>query len=113
MATITKRDLVQRIAGRVRQSTAATSDVVQAFLDEVIDELTKGNRLEFREFGVFEVKARAARIARNPQNGEAVQIAAKTVVRFKAGRKMKAMLRSQPVEASRAASAAQRSSPAR
>ncbi|MBI3846686.1 MAG: HU family DNA-binding protein [Planctomycetes bacterium] len=93
MATVSKRDLVLRIAARVGQSKAVTGDVIQSFLDEVIDELARGNRLEFREFGVFEVKTRAARKARNPQNGEPVQIAARTVVRFKAGRKMKATVR--------------------
>ncbi|MBI1850184.1 MAG: integration host factor subunit beta, partial [Planctomycetes bacterium] len=86
MATTTKRDLADRIAEKLNHPKAVALRVVQEFLDEVSDALANGNRLEFREFGVFEAKTRAARKARNPQNGEPVQIAARTVVRFKAGR---------------------------
>ena len=94
MATISKRELTDRIAEGLGHTKSVTSGVVQAFLDEVIDELTKGNRLEFREFGVFELNKRAARNARIPQNGDAVVIPARVVVKFKAGRTMKAALSS-------------------
>ncbi|MBI1853357.1 MAG: integration host factor subunit beta [Planctomycetes bacterium] len=98
MATITKRDIADRIAEKLSQPKIVALTVVQEFLVEMTAELTAGNRLEFREFGVFEVKMRAARKARNPQTGEPVHIAAKTVVKFKAGRKMKALVRSRAVD---------------
>ena len=64
-------------------------DILQRFLDEIITELTEGNRLEFREFGVFEVRQRAARQAQNPRTLEKVVVPAKRVVKFKVGRLMR------------------------
>ena len=64
-------------------------DIIQLFLDEIIDELGHGNRLEFREFGVFEIKERAARRAQNPRTLEKVDVPAKRVVKFRVGRLMK------------------------
>ncbi len=62
---------------------------LQMFIDEIITELGDGNRLEFRDFGVFECKVRAARTAQNPKTLERVQVPAKRTVRFKIGRLMK------------------------
>jgi integration host factor subunit beta len=62
---------------------------VQQFLDEITKELTKSNRLEFRDFGIFEVKERAARTAQNPKTLEPVEIPAKRKVKFKMGRIMR------------------------
>ncbi|MBI1849344.1 MAG: integration host factor subunit beta [Planctomycetes bacterium] len=92
MATITKQDLVQRISDRMGEKKVTTKSVIQEFIDEIIEELEKGNRLEFREFGVFELKERAARKARNPQTGDTVYVPSKVVVHFKPGRKMKALV---------------------
>lgn len=89
MATITKKELIYRISEKSGQKKIVTKNIIQAFIDEIIDELGQGNRLEFREFGVFELKDRAARKARNPRTGESVQVPAKKVVHFKAGRLMK------------------------
>jgi len=58
-------------------------------MDQIIDELARGNRIEFREFGIFELKRRKERTARNPKTGEAVHVPARTVVAFKPGRIMK------------------------
>jgi len=66
--------------------------IVQSFLDNIIVELGKGNRLEFRDFGVFEVKHRQARIAQNPKTLEPVKVPPKRTVKFKVGRLMKATL---------------------
>jgi integration host factor subunit beta len=63
--------------------------VVQQFFDEVIAELAKGNRLEFRDFGVFDTKATAARTAQNPKTLEKVMVPAKRRVTFKPGRLMR------------------------
>ena len=54
--TITKKELVNRIADQTGQTKVVVKDIVQRFLDEIITELSHGNRLEFREFGVFEVR---------------------------------------------------------
>ncbi len=89
MATITKQDLVYRISERIGQKKVVTKQIIQSFIDEIVRELERGNRLEFREFGVFELKERAARKARNPQTGDSVYVPAKKVVHFKPGRKMK------------------------
>jgi len=87
--TVTKKELVSRIADRTGQTKVVTKDIIQMFLDEIITELGKGNRLEFREFGVFEIKERAARKAQNPRTLEKVEVPAKKVVKFKVGRMMK------------------------
>lgn len=87
--TITKKELVNRIAEHTKQTKVVVKDIIQRFLDEIIDELSAGNRLEFREFGVFEVKERAARRAQNPRTLEKVFVPAKRVVKFKVGRLMR------------------------
>jgi integration host factor subunit beta len=89
MATITKKELVNRIADRTGQTKVITKDVIQMFLDEIIVELASGNRLEFRDFGVFEVKSRKARRAQNPRTLEKVDVPPKKVVKFKVGRVMR------------------------
>ena len=89
MSTITKKEVIDRIAENTNTKRAVVKPVVQSFLDEIIDELAKNNRLEFRDFGVFETKMRAARIAQNPKTMERVQVPAKRNVKFKMGRLMK------------------------
>jgi nucleoid DNA-binding protein len=63
--------------------------IVQEFLDEITSELCKDNRLEFRDFGVFETRVRASRIAQNPRTLERVDVPAKRTVKFKMGRLMR------------------------
>ena len=92
MSTIRKKDLVDRIAENTQVKNALVKTVVQNFLDEIIVELTNGNRLEFRDFGVFEVKERAARKAQNPKTLEPIDVPAKRSVKFKMGRLMKEKL---------------------
>ncbi len=87
--TITKKELVNRIADSTRQTKVVVKDILQKFLDEIVTELAAGNRLEFREFGVFEVKDRAARRAQNPRTLQKVEVPAKRVVKFKVGRIMR------------------------
>lgn len=95
-STITKKELVNRIAEHTKQTKVVVKDVIQRFLDEIIDELSVGNRLEFREFGVFEVKERAARRAQNPRTLEKVYVPAKRVVKFKVGRLMRERVCDEP-----------------
>jgi integration host factor subunit beta len=87
--TTTKKELVNRIADRTGQTKVVVKEILQTFLDEIIDELALRNRLEFREFGVFEVRERAARRAQNPRTLEKVSVPAKRVVKFKVGRMMR------------------------
>jgi integration host factor subunit beta len=100
--TITKKELVDRIASSTRQTKAVVKEVVQRFLDEVIAELAIGNRLEFRDFGVFEVKSRAARRAQNPRTLQKVQVPAKRVVKFKVGRVLRERIGEDPDKPARA-----------
>ena len=90
MSTITKKELIDRIAEQLGIKRVVVKRVAQGLLDEIITELGRGNRLEFRDFGVFECKVRAARIAQNPKTLERVPVPSKRTVKFKVGRLMKA-----------------------
>src|SRR5437016_5522747 len=92
MATITKKELIDRIAESAGSRRVLVKKVVQQFLDEIVNELGRGNRLEFRDFGVFETKLRKARKAQNPKTLEPVAVPEKRTVKFKVGRLMKQRL---------------------
>ncbi len=92
MATVTKKELVDRIADATGVTRVSVKRVIQAYLDNITVELGKGNRLEFRDFGVFEVKQRAPRMAQNPKTMERVHVPAKRTVKFKPGHTMKQAL---------------------
>ncbi len=92
MQTITKKELIDRIAETTNHKRVVVKRIIQDFLDEIIDELGRGNRLEFRDFGVFESKVRAARTAQNPKTLERVSVPSKRTVKFKVGRMMKVKL---------------------
>jgi len=92
MATITKKELIDRISDATNDRRVQVKRVVQRFLDEIVAELGRGNRLEFRDFGVFETKLRKARKAQNPKTLEPVQVPQKRTVKFKIGRLMKQRL---------------------
>jgi len=97
MATVTKKELIDRIADDQVCKRVLVKQIIQNFLDAIVDELSKGNRLEFRDFGVFESKVRAARQAQNPKTMDKVQVPAKRTVKFKVGRVMKSRLDASPV----------------
>src|SRR5689334_25283490 len=92
MATKTKKELIDRIAEETATKRVQVKRVVQQFLDEIVKELGNGNRLEFRDFGVFETKVRKARKAQNPKTLEPVEVPEKRTVKFKVGRLMKQKL---------------------
>ena len=92
MSTITKKELIDRIAESAGSRRVLVKKVVQQFLDEIVNELGRGNRLEFRDFGVFETKLRKARKAQNPKTLEPVAVPEKRTVKFKVGRLMKQRL---------------------
>ena len=89
MRTVTKKELVNRIAEKTGVTKVVAKEIIQSFLDSIISELAEGNRLEFREFGVFESRERAARRAQNPRTLEKVDVPAKRIVKFKVGRMMR------------------------
>lgn len=92
MPNVTKKDLVDKIAEQTGFKRVMVKKIVQCFLDETINELGRGNRLEFRDFGVFETKSRSARVAQNPKTLERVEVPSKRTVKFKVGRLMKQRL---------------------
>lgn len=92
MATITKKELIDRIAERTQAKRVSVKRIIQTFLDEITEELCQDNRLEFRDFGVFETRTRAARIAQNPKTLQRVEVPAKRTVKFKMGRLMRERL---------------------
>jgi nucleoid DNA-binding protein len=89
--TLTKRDLVTRISEESGLAQQQVQDIVQKTLDYIAEALAKGEKVELRNFGVFEVKVRKARIGRNPNSPERdVPIPPRSVVKFKPGKEMRA-----------------------
>lgn len=90
---MTKRELVVRIAGEVNLSQQQVFAVIQKTLDYITEGLAMGENIEFRDFGVFEIKVRKPRIGRNPNKPEnTVVIPERRVVKFKPGKQMKAVV---------------------
>jgi len=87
-AVITKKEIVKEIADKLGLTQIKTKQVVQNTFDAIIDALMRHGRIELRNFGVFEVKTREARKARNPRTGVEVFVPSKRVVTFKPGKEM-------------------------
>ena len=102
MSTVTKKELIDQIADATGEKRVVVKKIVQSFLDSIVVELGKGNRLEFRDFGVFEIKQRRARMAQNPKTLQPVHVPPKRTVKFKVGRLMKQTLADEPADASSA-----------
>ena len=101
--TVTKKNLVQKIVQKSGMHPNDVRNVIQSFLDSVVDTLAQGGRLEFRDFGVFEVVERKKKIGRNPKNASVpIVIPARKAVKFTPGKKMKQLVESQQVETSEA-----------
>jgi len=90
---VTKKDIVRTISEEVGLTQQQTKEIVQKTFDAIIECLVREQRIELRNFGVFEVKPRAARKARNPRTGEQVDVPRKYVVTFKPGKHMEAKVR--------------------
>ena len=91
--TLTKRDLVVRISDETGLIQTQVFDVVQKTLDYIVEALAKGDKVELRNFGVFDVKIRKARVGRNPNRPEMdVPIPSRSMVKFKAGKAMRAQV---------------------
>jgi nucleoid DNA-binding protein len=85
---VTKKEIVKEIADRANLTQLATKEIVQWTFDAIVETLCRDGRIELRNFGVFEVKQRKPRKARNPRTGEAVNVGSKNVVTFKPGKEM-------------------------
>lgn len=85
---MTKKEIVKTISEEIGLTQLKTKEIVQKTFDAIIDTLVSDGRIELRNFGVFEVKKRAARKARNPRTGDKVHVPEKYVVTFKPGKEM-------------------------
>lgn len=90
---MTKKEIVKKISEEIGLTQLKTKDIVQRTLDAIIHTLVSEGRIELRNFGVFEVKKRAPRKARNPRTGDKVYVPAKNVVTFKPGKEMEELVR--------------------
>ncbi len=93
MATVTKKKLIHTISQSKGLHPNDVRNVIQAFLDAMTDTLSQGDRLEFRDFGVFEVVERKQKIGRNPKNASVpIVIPARKAVKFTPGKKMRKLI---------------------
>jgi nucleoid DNA-binding protein len=90
---VTKKEIVKTISDEIGLTQLKTKEIVQKTFDAIVETLVEDKRIELRNFGVFEVKRRAARKARNPRTGEKVQVPEKFVVTFKPGKEMEERVR--------------------
>ncbi len=90
---MTKKEIVKQISEELGLTQLKTKEIVQKTFDAIVDTLVRERRIELRNFGVFEVKERAERKARNPRTGERVDVPAKFVVTFKPGKEMEERVR--------------------
>ncbi|MFT3684127.1 MAG: HU family DNA-binding protein [Phycisphaerales bacterium] len=91
MSTLTKKDFVDSVAHATGLDREQVRHTLQVFLEQVTERLANGERIEFRDFGVFEVRYRAARTAQNPKTLQRVPVPPRRTVKFKPGRLMKLM----------------------
>jgi nucleoid DNA-binding protein len=90
---VTKKEIVKQIADRIGETQLKTKEIVQRTFDAIVETLLEDGRIELRNFGVFEVKQRKARKARNPRTGDKVDVPPKNVVTFKPGKIMEEKVR--------------------
>jgi integration host factor subunit beta len=90
---VTKKEIVKQISERIGLTQLKTKDIVQQTFDAIVETLLEVGRIELRNFGVFEVKQRKARKARNPRTGDSVDVPPKNVVTFKPGKEMEEKVR--------------------
>src|SRR5919198_1284291 len=91
--TVTKKEIVKEISEQIGLTQLKTKEIVQKTFDAIVETLVRDGRIELRNFGVFEVKRRAARKARNPRTGDKVFVPEKFVVTFKPGKEMEERVR--------------------
>jgi DNA-binding protein HU-beta len=89
---VNKAELIDRVADRLGQSKREVNDIVEAFIEETKKAVVRGEKVAVSGFGVFEAQARKARTGRNPRTGEAVQIKATKLPKFRPGAEFKAVV---------------------
>lgn len=94
---MTKKEIVRQIAAEFDIDQTLTKKIVQRCLDSMIEVLAEHGRLELRNFGVFEIKQRAARKARNPKTNQEVMVPAKRVITFQSGKNIAKLIQNAPV----------------
>lgn len=104
---MTKKEIVRTISEEIGLTQLKTKEIVQKTFDAIVETLVDEGRIELRNFGVFEVKRRAARKARNPRTGDKVFVPEKFVVTFKPGKEMEERVRQLEQEAAAAIQAKQ------
>lgn len=90
---MTKKDIVRTIAEQLDIPQLRAGELVQRTFDAIVETLVREQRVELRNFGIFQIKRRDERTARNPRTGEQVVVPAKSVVTFKPGKEMEARVR--------------------
>lgn len=90
---MTKKEIVKAISEEIGMTQLKTKEIVQKTFNAIVDTLVKHGRVELRNFGVFEVKQRKPRKARNPRTGQRVDVPRKAVITFKPGKEMEERLR--------------------
>lgn len=105
---MTKKEIVKTISEEIGLTQLKTKEIVQKTFDAIVETLVEEKRIELRNFGVFEVKKRAARKARNPRTGDKVFVPEKYVVTFKPGKEMEERVRELERQAAEAAAAKHR-----
>lgn len=93
---MTKKEIVKQISDKLGLTQLKTKEIVQLTFDAIVETLLEDRRIELRNFGVFEVKQRKARKARNPRTGDKVDVPPKNVVTFKPGKEMEERVRQLP-----------------
>lgn len=104
---MTKKEIVKTISEEIGMTQLKTKEIVQKTFDAIVETLVDEGRIELRNFGVFEVKRRAARKARNPRTGQRVDVPEKYVVTFKPGKEMEEKVRQLELREAAAAAAQQ------
>ncbi len=89
---MTKAELVEEVAGMTRLTKKHAEIVVNTVFESIVDSLRSGDKIELRGFGSFRIRARGARVARNPKTGDRVKVPAKQIPYFKPGKELKELI---------------------
>ena len=98
--TMTKAELVEKVASTIKLTKKETEVIVGIIFQSITDSLSEGDKVELRGFGSFRIRERNARIGRNPKSGEQVEVPAKKVPFFKAGKELRELVDEKDLELS-------------
>jgi integration host factor subunit beta len=95
---MTKADLVEKVANKINLTKKETENIVSIVFQSITDSLSQGDKVELRGFGSFRIRERDARVGRNPKSGEKVDVPAKKVPFFKAGKELRELVATNSLE---------------